>query len=329
VKITQHSRIYVAGHRGLVGSAVVRALRNSGYNDVLVREREELELRDFRAVRAFFRQEHPDYVFVAAARVGGIAANNDFPADFILDNISIEYNIIAAARDISLKRMLFFGSSCIYPKLAQQPIKESALLTGPLEPTNRPYAIAKIAGIEMCWACNRQYGTRYLSVMPTNLYGPGDNFDLQTSHVLPALVRKFVDARHSGAPAVQVWGSGNPRREFLHVDDLASACLPLMTLDESVLDPIVQDTFHPPLINIGYGEDLTIRELAEVIAAEAGFTGKIVFDLTKPDGTPRKLIDSSRMRALGWAPRISLRDGIRELVRELDSAVAGAGKTRS
>lgn len=327
MNVTQHSRIYVAGHRGLVGSAMVRALRSLGYDNLLVRGREELDLRDFRAVRAFFGKEQPEYVFVAAARVGGIAANNDFPADFILDNISIEYNVIDAARDIGLDRMLFFGSSCIYPKLAQQPIKESDLLTGPLEPTNRPYAIAKIAGIEMCWACNRQYGTRYLSVMPTNLYGPGDNYDLQTSHVLPALVRKFVDAQRSGAPEVQVWGSGTPRREFLHADDLAQACLALMTLEDCLLDPLVRDPIHPPLINIGYGEDLTIRELAELIAEEAGFTGKIVFDSTKPDGTPRKLIDSSRMRALGWAPRISLRDGVREVVRELASAVRRAGVT--
>lgn len=312
--ITQNSRIFVAGHRGLVGSAILSALQRSGYSDLVTRTREELDLGDRQAVRAFFREQRPDYVFLAAAKVGGIAANNDFPADFIRDNLAIEMNVIEAAREFGVERMLFLGSSCIYPKLAPQPLLESSLLTGPLEPTNRPYAIAKIAGIEMCWAFNRQYGTHYLAAMPTNLYGPGDNYDLQTSHVLPALVRKFVEATRQRATEVVVWGSGTPRREFLHSSDLAQACVTLMRLDDATLSTLTLGEDHPPLINIGYGEDVTITELAQLIADLTGFQGKIVFDPSKPDGTPRKLMDSSRMRALGWSPRITLREGLQEVI---------------
>ena len=313
--INLQSRIFVAGHRGLVGSAILRALRQTGYGNLLTRTHSELELRDESSVRAFFREHRPEYVFLAAAKAGGIAANNDFPADFVRDNLLIELNMIDAARETGIEHMLFLGSSCIYPKLALQPIPESALLTGPLEPTSRPYAVAKIAGIEMCWAFNRQYGTRYVAVMPTNLYGPGDNYDLHTSHVIPALVRRFVEACRDRAAEVIVWGSGTPRREFLHSDDLAQACLTLMTLPDDKLDSLARSEEHPPLVNIGYGKDVTIAELAQWIAELSGFQGKIGFDKTKPDGTPRKLLDSSRMRSLGWAPRISLRDGLQEIIR--------------
>lgn len=312
------SRIYIAGHRGLVGSAIHRELLRRGYHNILTRTHEEMDLCDEIAVDAFFSAEKPDFVFLAAAKVGGILANNSFPADFIRDNLIIQTNVIEASRNAHVKRLLFLGSSCIYPKLCPQPIKEEYLLTGPLEPTNRPYALAKIAGIEMCWSYNRQYGTRYLAAMPTNLYGPGDNYDLANSHVLPALIRKTAEAKASGTKEVVVWGSGTPRRELLYSDDLAQACCFLMNLDEQSFSSLIsQDA--PPLINIGTGEDVTIRQLAETVAGVLGFDGDLVFDASKPDGTPRKLMDVTRLHDLGWHHTTDLEEGIRrtwEAVRE-------------
>jgi len=307
------SRIFVAGHGGLVGSAIHRALERAGHTSLITRTRPELDLLDSHAVEAFFAQERPEFVFMAAAKVGGILANNNYPADFIRDNLILQTNVIEAARRAGVKRLLFLGSSCIYPRLCPQPIKEEYLLTGPLEPTNRPYAIAKIAGIEMCWSYNRQYGTRYLAAMPTNLYGPGDNFDLSNSHVLPALIRKTAEAIASGAKEVAVWGTGTPRRELLYSDDLADACLFLMNLDETRYGSLLVEDL-PPLINIGAGEDVTIRELAETVANVLGFKGRLVFDTTKPDGTPRKVLDVSRLHALGWHHTTQLEDGIRKTV---------------
>jgi GDP-L-fucose synthase len=308
------SRIYIAGHRGLVGSAIVRSLQRQGYSDLILATREQLDLLDTRAVNEFFAREKPEFVVLAAAKVGGILANSNYPADFIRDNLILQTNIIEASRIHGIKRLLFLGSSCIYPKLCPQPIREEYLLTGPLEPTNRPYAIAKIAGIEMCWDYNRQYGTKYMAVMPTNLYGPGDNFDLNNSHVLPALIRKTVEAISSGADQIIVWGTGTPRRELLYSDDLAQACVFLMNLDEDLFNSfLVEDT--PPLINIGTGEDVTIRELAETVAHVLNFKGRLVFDITKPDGTPRKLLDVTRMHGLGWHHTTGLEKGIR-LTRE-------------
>ncbi|MCL4539958.1 MAG: GDP-L-fucose synthase [Bacteroidetes bacterium] len=293
------SKIFIAGHRGLVGSAIVRALEANGFTNLVTRTHRELDLTDQAAVAEFFKSERPEYVFLAAAKVGGIHANNTYPADFIYINLQIQNNIIHNSYLSGVKKLCFLGSSCIYPKFAPQPMKEEYLLDGKLEPTNEPYAIAKIAGIEMCQAYNRQYGTDFISVMPTNLYGPNDNFDLQNSHVLPALIRKFVEARDAGAPSVTVWGTGKPRREFLHADDMAEACLFLMDrYDEG------------DMVNIGTGEDLTIKELSELIASVAGYTGAIEFDTTKPDGTPRKLLDVHKINSLGWKARISLRDGI-------------------
>jgi len=304
------SRIYIAGHRGLVGSAIHRELTRQGYRNLLTRTHQELDLLEEPAVEALFAAEKPDYVFLAAAKVGGILANNTYPADFIRDNLIIQTNLIEASRNAGVKRLLFLGSSCIYPKLCPQPIKEEYLLTGPLEPTNRPYALAKIAGIEMCWSYNRQYGTRYLAAMPTNLYGPDDNFDLATSHVLPALIRKTAAAKSSGAKEVVVWGTGTPRRELLYSDDLAQACCYLMNLDETRFGSLLRED-APPLINIGTGEDVTIRELAEIVTRVLGFSGDLAFDPTKPDGTPRKLMDVSLLHSLGWHHHVALEDGIR------------------
>jgi GDP-L-fucose synthase len=312
------SRIYIAGHRGLVGSAIHRELVRRGYRNVLTRTHEELDLCDEIAVDAWFDDARPDFVFLAAAKVGGILANNSYPAAFIRDNLVIQTNVIESSRNAHVKRLLFLGSSCIYPKLCPQPIKEEYLLTGPLESTNRPYAIAKIAGIEMCWSYNRQYGTRYLAAMPTNLYGPGDNYDLANSHVLPALIRKTAEAKASGANEVIVWGTGTPRRELLYSDDLAQACCFLMDLDDARFSSLLRDD-EPPLINIGTGEDVTIRELAETVARVLHFDGKLVFDTTQPDGTPRKLMDIGRLHKLGWRHTVELEDGIRlawESVRE-------------
>lgn len=305
------SRIYIAGHRGLVGSAIYRALERAGYTQLLTRTHAELDLTDAVAVARFFANEKPEHVILAAARVGGILANNLYPADFIRENLFIQNNVIEQSRLAGVERLLFLGSSCIYPKLCPQPIREDYLLTGELEPTNRPYALAKIAGIEMCWSYNRQYGTKYLAAMPTNLYGPEDNFDLKTSHVLPALMRKVAEAVATGREAVEVWGTGTPRRELLYSDDLAQACMHLMELPDAQLDEFLQGD-HPPLINIGTGEDVTIRELAELVGHELGFHGKLVFDATKPDGTPRKLLDVSRINALGWKATTALPDGIRK-----------------
>ncbi len=289
---------------------MLRALARAGYTGVVGKTRAELDLTDAVAVRAFFATEKPDYVVLAAAKVGGILANNTYPADFIRDNLLIQMNVIEAARQAGVRRLLFLGSSCIYPKLCPQPIREEYLLTGELEPTNRPYALAKIAGIEMCWSYNRQYGTKYLAAMPTNLYGPGDNFDLNTSHVLPALIRKAHAAVLSGEPTLTVWGTGTPRRELLYSDDLAEACLFLLELDEARFASLLNEQ-QAPLVNIGTGEDVTIRELAELVARVTGFTGELRFDSSKPDGTPRKLMDVSRIRSLGWKHTTDLEAGVR------------------
>ena len=304
------AKIYVAGHRGLVGSALVRSLRLAGFENLLVRTHAELDLTDQADTREFLAAEQPEFVFVAAAKVGGIYANSTYPAEFIRDNLAIQTNIIHGAWLAGVKAMIFLGSSCIYPRDCPQPIREDYLLTGPLEPTNRPYALAKIAGIEMCWSYNRQYGTRYLAAMPTNLYGPGDNYDLANSHVLPALIRKMHEAKVDGRPEVDLWGSGTPRREFLYSEDMADACVHLMSLGGSA----AEDVFaldKVPLINIGCGEDQTIRELAETVAAVVGYEGRLAFDRSKPDGTPRKLLDVGRLNALGWRPKTPLAEGIR------------------
>ena len=303
------SHIYIAGHRGLVGSAIHRELLRLGYDNLLTRSHQDLDLRDEVAVDRFLSHEKSEFVFLAAARVGGILANQSYPADFIRDNLIIQTNLIESSRNAGVKRLLFLGSSCIYPRLCPQPIREDYLLTGPLEPTNRPYAIAKIAGIEMCWSYNRQYGTRYLAAMPTNLYGPNDNFDLASSHVLPALIRKTAEAKASGAKEVVVWGTGTPRREFLYSDDLAQACCFLMNLDDARFGSLLTED-SPPLVNIGAGEDVTIRELAETVARVLDFHGALVFDASKPDGTPRKLLDVSLLQSLGWRRTTGLEEGI-------------------
>ena len=305
----KHSLIYVAGHRGLVGSAICRNLRQHGFDRLLLRTHAELDLTDAVAVRRFFEQERPHYVFLAAAKVGGILANDLYPADFIRENLIIQTNVIDASYRAGVDRLLFLGSSCIYPKLCPQPIKEEYLLTGPLEPTNRPYALAKIAGIEMCWSYNRQFHTRYLSAMPANLYGPGDNFDPQNSHVLPALIRKVAEAKSLGHKQILVWGTGTPRRELLFSEDLAEACVYLMNLNEADYSSLLDGV---PLINIGTGTDVTIRELAEHVCAALSFTGELVFDTTRPDGTPQKLLDVSRMAELGWKPQTKLVEGIKQ-----------------
>ncbi|MGB7760282.1 MAG: GDP-L-fucose synthase [Bryobacteraceae bacterium] len=295
----KNSRIFVAGYKGLVGSAICRRLRQGGFDNLVLRELPDLDLRDQAATRRFFAEEKPEYVVLAAAKVGGILANATYPADFIYDNLAIEANVIDTAARAGVRKLLFLGSSCIYPKLAPQPMREEHLLTGPLEPTNEWYAIAKIAGIKLAQAYRAQYGLNAISLMPTNLYGPGDNFNLQSSHVLPALIRKTHEALRAGAPELVVWGSGTPRREFLHVDDLADAAVFLMLEYDS-----------GEIINVGTGIDVTIRELAEMICRAAGYTGRLAFDASKPDGTPRKLLDVSRLTALGWKPKVALEDGI-------------------
>lgn len=309
------SRIYVAGHRGLVGSALIRRLLSGGYTNIITRTHAELDLTDQHAVQVFFEKEKPEYVFLAAAKVGGIVANNTYPAEFIYQNLAIQTNVIHKAYGMGVKRLVFLGSSCIYPRDCPQPIKEEYLLTGPLEFTNRPYAVAKIAGIEMCWAYNRQYGTRYLAVMPTNLYGPGDNYDLNNSHVIPALIRKFHEAKLRGSKEVVVWGTGTPRREFLYSEDMADACVYLMDLPDEKFSALLPSN-APPLVNIGVGEDVTILELAKIIQQEVGFTGSIVFDINKPDGTPRKLLDVTRLHSLGWQAKIAMQAGIANAYRE-------------
>ena len=314
----QGARIFVAGHRGLVGSAILRCLHACGFENIIVRTHTELDLMDQGAVSRFFDVERPEFVFLAAAKVGGIHANSSYPAEFIYKNLAIQENVIHNSWRSGVKRLLFLGSSCIYPRDCPQPIKEDYLLTGPLESTNRPYAVAKIAGIEMCWAYNRQYGTRYITAMPTNLYGPGDSYDLENSHVLPALIRKMHEAKIRGDTEAVIWGTGSPRREFLYSDDLADACLFLMNLPDhqfsSVLDP--NNGKMPPLINIGCGTDLTIRELAELVAKQVGFHGKLVFDPARPDGTPRKILDVSKLTALGWRARTPLETGIQKTYDE-------------
>jgi GDP-L-fucose synthase len=308
-----NAKIYVAGHRGLVGSALMRNLQGRGYTHFVTRTRAELDLTSQAAVEAFFAEEKPDYVFLAAAKVGGIHANNEYPAEFIRDNLAIQTNIIHAAYKNGVKRLLFLGSSCIYPQLAPQPMKEEHLLTGPLEPTNRPYALAKIAGIEMCWSYNRQYGTQYLAVMPTNLYGPGDNYHPENSHVIPALIRRFHEAKVANTPSVTVWGTGTPRREFMYSEDMADACVYLMNLSDAQFVPLLgQDRNDglPPLMNVGVGHDLSIRELAETVKAVVDYRGAIEFDASKPDGTPRKLMDVGRLNAIGWKACTPMKNGL-------------------
>ncbi len=307
--MNKNAKIYVAGHRGLAGSAICKALANGGYQHIITRTHAELDLTNQKDVTDFFAAEKPEYVFLAAAKVGGILANNTRPAEFIYENLAIQTNIIHSAWQHGVRRLLFLGSSCIYPKLAPQPLRESCLLTGELEPTNRPYALAKIAGIEMCWSFYRQYGARYLCAMPTNLYGEGDNYHPEHSHVIAALIRKFCEAKQRGDAQVVVWGSGTPRREFMFSGDLANACMHLMNLDESRFDRIIKDD-QPPLVNIGIGHDITIRELAQMIAEMVGFKGTITYDITKPDGTPQKLLDVSQITSLGWQASVSLKDGL-------------------
>ena len=303
------TRIYVAGHRGLAGSALVRRLRAKGYSSLITRTHAELDLADGAAVREFFGREKPEVVLLAAAKVGGILANDTYPAQFIHENLAIQTNVIHEASRAGVGELLFLGSSCISPRDCPQPIREEYLLTGPLEPTNRPYAIAKIAGIEMCWSYNREYGTRYLCAMPTNLYGPGDNYDLQASHVIPALIRKFHEAKLRNERSVPVWGTGRPRREFLHADDMAEACIHLLERSAEVRSRLGMQ--RPPLVNVGCGEDLTIAELAVAVREAVGSQADIVYDRSKPDGTPKKLLDISLVRSLGWKPRIGLTEGLR------------------
>jgi GDP-L-fucose synthase len=309
--------VYVAGHKGLVGSALLRHLQKIGYRNILVRTRQELDLRQSDDVRKFFSQAEPEAVVVAAAKVGGIKANSDYPVEFLLENLQIQNNLIAASYEFGVKKLLFLGSSCVYPKLAAQPIREESLLAGPLEPTNEPYAIAKIAGIKLCQAYAQQYGTNFICAMPTNIYGPGDNFDLEKSHVLAALIRKVHEAKLRNQRAVTIWGTGTPRREFLHADDLADA-----------LRFLLENYDSSEIINVGCGEDLTIRELVAIVARVIGFEIDLVFDTTKPDGTPRKLLDTTRLQALGWKPRISLEDGIQQTYHwflESDAQLRGCG----
>jgi len=333
----QDSPIFIAGHRGLVGSAIVRRLQRAGHHNLLLRSRAELDLTDSRATEAFFAQERPRHVFLAAAKVGGIVANNTLPAEFIRDNLAIQTNIIHSAWQSGVERLFFLGSSCIYPRMAQQPLREHDLLTGPLEPTNRPYALAKIAGIEMCWSYNRQYGTRYLAAMPTNLYGPGDNYHPMHSHVIPALLRKVHEAKVRGEATVTVWGSGEPRREFMYIEDMADACVFVMNLPDERYqallgsDEAVTGRFEPPLINIGVGKDLTIAELASLVAKVVRFPGEIIYDRSKPDGTPRKLMDVSRLAAAGWQASTPLEAGLQQayadFVTKEEEATGGAAKT--
>lgn len=306
--VEKQDKIYLAGHRGMVGSAIYRQLTEAGYQNIVVRTHAELDLTDQAAVRDFMEQERPDQVILAAAKVGGIHANNEYPAEFIYQNLMMEANVVHQAWQVGSKSLLFLGSSCIYPKFAEQPMQESALLTGVLESTNEPYAIAKIAGIKLCESYNRQYGADYRSVMPTNLYGENDNFHLENSHVIPALIRKFHDAKVSNSPTVSVWGSGKAMREFLHVEDMAAACLHVMALDkekyQSCTEPMLSH------LNVGTGEDVTVRELAETIQDVVGYQGQISWDITKPDGTPRKLMDISKLKSLGWQPKIALKEGL-------------------
>jgi len=330
------SKIYVAGHSGLMGSALVRQLRSAGFHNLVTRTHEELDLTEQQTVREFFAQEQPEYVFHAAAKVGGILANSIYPGDFIGQNLLIQTNMIHEAYCAGVERLLFLGSSCIYPRNAPQPLKEEYLLSGELEQTNRPYAVAKIAGIEMCWAYNRQYGTSFLAAMPTNLFGPGDSYDPENSHVVAALIRKMHEAKQSRAEEVVIWGTGMPRREFLCSDDAADACVFLMNLPEGRWKPLVTSGKRCPLVNIGSGCDLTIREFAELVAGVVGFEGRLTFDPGKPDGTPRKLLDTARITELGWKPKTPLREGLEKAsrdfsnncVRMTQASLAAIGKAR-
>lgn len=326
------SKIYVAGHRGLVGSALLRQLNVQNYCNLITRTHAELDLADQAAVRDFFAQERPDYVFLAAAKVGGIHANNAYPAEFIYQNLIIQTNVIHESWRSKAKRLLFLGSSCIYPRDCPQPMKEEYLLSGALEATNRPYALAKIAGIEMCWAYNRQHSTQFLAVMPTNLYGPGDNYDLNDSHVVPALIRKFHEAKQNNAPVVTAWGTGMPRREFLYSDDMAEACLFLMNLPDVSFKPLLaadRNDGLPPIINIGVGKDITIRELTELIGRTLNYSGQVNFDTSKPDGTMQKLLSVARLNKIGWLPKISLQEGIKaaygDFLKGKNSSSTGRG----
>jgi len=319
-----NAKIYVAGHRGLVGSALMRNLRGKGYENFVTRTHAELDLTSQAAVEAFFAAEKPDYVFLAAAKVGGIYANNEYPAEFIRDNLAVQTNVIHTAYKSQVRRLLFLGSSCIYPKLAPQPMKEEHLLTGPLEPTNRPYAMAKIAGIEMCWAYNRQYRTQYLAVMPTNLYGPGDTYHPENAHVIPALIRRFHEAKLANAPTIHVWGTGTPRREFLYSEDMADACVYLMKLSDEQFVPLLGQDRNDglaPLVNIGVGEDVTIRELAETVKDVVGYEGAIEFDPSKPDGTPRKLMDVTRLNDMGWRASTPFAVGIKQAYTDFQATI--------
>jgi GDP-L-fucose synthase len=328
--MNKHSKIYIAGHRGLVGSAIMRNLKQKGYSNLITRAHAELDLTNQKATETFFAEEKPAYVILAAAKVGGIYANNMYPAEFIRDNLAIQTNLIHEAYRNRTQRLMFLGSSCIYPKLAPQPMKEEGLLAGPLEPTNRPYALAKIAGIEMCWSYNRQYGTKYLAVMPTNLYGPGDNYHPENSHVIPALIRKFHEAKIQNSPTVTVWGTGTPRREFMYSEDMADACIYLMNLsDEKFVSLLGSDEsksgrFEPPLVNVGVGEDITIHDLASMISKVVGFQGNLIFDTSKPDGTPRKLMDTTRLRSMGWCARTPFIEGLANAYAEFVRTSAGA-----
>jgi len=310
----KNAKIYVAGHRGMVGSAIVRNLQAKGYTNIVTRTHQELDLINLAAVDLFFKQEKPDYVFLAAAKVGGIIANNTYPAQFIRENLMIQTNIIHAAYENKVKRLMFLGSSCIYPRLAPQPMSEECLLTGPLEPTNRPYALAKIAGIEMCWSYNRQYGTKYIAVMPTNLYGPGDNYHPENSHVIPALIRKFHEAKVANVKEVVVWGTGTPKREFLYSEDMADACVFLINLPDELYLPLLATDRNDglsPVVNIGVGDDVTIHDLAELVKEATGYQGEIGFNTKMPDGTPRKLVDSQRLEKLGWKASMRLVEGLK------------------
>jgi GDP-L-fucose synthase len=309
----KHAKIYVAGHRGLVGSAIMRQLAKQGYTNIVTRTHAELDLTNQQAVEDFFAAEKPEYVFLAAAKVGGIHANNTYPAEFIHENLAIQTNVIHQSYVNQVNRLLFLGSSCIYPRDCPQPIKEEYLLTGELEPTNKPYALAKISGIEMCWSYNRQYGTQYLAVMPTNLYGSGDNYHLENSHVIPALIRKFHEAKINNQPTVTVWGTGTPKREFLYSDDMAEACLYVINLPEAQFKPMLASDRNdglPPVLNLGSNADLTIAELAALVKDVVGFNGEVIFDASKPDGTMRKLMDSGRLNRLGWQASFGLRQGL-------------------
>ena len=311
--MNKDAKIYIAGHRGLVGSALMRQLQAQGYTNIITRTHAELDLTNQTLVAEFFTTEQPEYVMLAAAKVGGIHANNTYPAEFIQENLAIQSNVIHQSSLAGVKRLLFLGSSCIYPRDCPQPIKEESLLTGPLEPTNRPYALAKIAGIEMCWSYNRQYGTQYLAVMPTNLYGPGDNYHPENSHVIPAMIRKFHEAKVNNQATVTIWGTGTPKREFLYSDDMAKACVFVMNLEDAQFQPLLaadRNDGLPPLLNLGSGSDLTIAELADLIKEVVGFTGEIELDRTKPDGTMRKLMDSGRLNQLGWQVQMGLKEGL-------------------